>query len=150
VRNDGRGGMNEIEMWGVGRDIERAVDAYAKALPPYRDAQGDLPMNGDFLVSLMVDEAISAREAARGARGRTAGERAQCEDVVRVGDEVNVERRGVARISGRVVSVGRVNVKIRVGYQPVHDGPVYEQTHTVPRSGINIVMRGGEIVCDSR
>lgn len=63
VRNDGHGGANFIDPLGVGREIERAVEAYAEDLPPYRDEHGELSMNGDFLISLMVDEAIQAREA---------------------------------------------------------------------------------------
>jgi hypothetical protein len=61
VRNDGGGGPNHIQTHAV----EMLVEAHAVSLPPQPSEYGPLDMNADFLVSLMIDDAIKLRDRAK-------------------------------------------------------------------------------------
>ena len=59
VSNDGHGGANRIRD----RRIAESVSAYAASLPEEPIGQGrSVRVDADFLISLMVGEAITARE----------------------------------------------------------------------------------------
>jgi len=58
VRNEGCGGPNFIGD----RAVNALVEAHAATLPPEASAYGPLRMSADFLVSLMVGEALEKRD----------------------------------------------------------------------------------------
>ena len=66
VKNDGRGGSNHI----VDMRIHGAVHEYAKGLPPYVGPEIPTPLayTADFLVSMMVQDAIQANNHKKYAR----------------------------------------------------------------------------------
>lgn len=61
---------------------------------------------------------------------------------IKVGDHVRQRaNKQTAGITGEIVSVGRVNVKIKTQYQPAPDGPIYDQVHTLRREDIDDAFR---------
>lgn len=58
VRNDGRGGCNIVSL----NPVWQALQAHAATLPPEPTEHGPLTMTADFLLSLMVEDAIRAHE----------------------------------------------------------------------------------------
>jgi hypothetical protein len=71
-----------------------------------------------------------------------------CGEVVRVGDVVVAygDRRA-AELTGDVISVGRVNVKVHTCVRFRPDGPWYDQEHKVPRDAIKGIVRDGKFLC---
>ena len=63
---------------------------------------------------------------------------------IRIGDSVAAYRPG--GLTGDVISVGRVNVKIHTRVRFAPSGPWYDQTHTVPREQVIAVYRDGAFV----
>lgn len=62
-----------------------------------------------------------------------------------IGDEIQAS---YGDLTGKVISVGRVNVKIQTQFRASPMGPWFEQIHTVPKHLINLVMRDGKIIHD--
>jgi len=54
ARNDGGGGSNDTDF--DDRELEEQFYAYCKSLPPNRSGSFELPMNGDFYISILVDK----------------------------------------------------------------------------------------------
>lgn len=60
VRNDGHGGPNLIQ----GHEVNTAIEAYCKTLPP----DDGLTVTADYLISVLVSNALQAREDAKAKR----------------------------------------------------------------------------------
>lgn len=61
VSNEGRGGSN----WIQDNSTQTAVSEYARTLPDEQDEHGSLKMNDDFLISIMVENALQERDDAK-------------------------------------------------------------------------------------
>ena len=68
-------------------------------------------------------------------------------DVVKTAPRVGLHSYGLDGMTGKVLSLGRVNVKLHVDYQPAPNGPVYPQEHRVPVGHVDWVERDG-FVCE--
>ncbi len=69
AKNDGQGGSNFLRF--KERDVEKAFYVYAKSLPPDVSQYGELPMDGDFLISTMVEKIADEKDWQRRCRTKT-------------------------------------------------------------------------------
>lgn len=66
---------------------------------------------------------------------------------LRVGDEIRAYGdRHAAELFGKVQSVGPVNIKVFSVVRFAPNGPRFEQTHTVPKSAVNMIARDKKLM----
>lgn len=63
VSNDGRGGNNRIEL--TNNSLLKPMIEWANAQPAVKSSVGELPMNLDFYLSILVDNELVMRQAKR-------------------------------------------------------------------------------------
>lgn len=62
VKNDGRGGCNDVDL--IDRGAYGELNKYAESLPPVKSefSSEDLPMDLDFLISTLVEEYLVKKD----------------------------------------------------------------------------------------
>jgi len=55
-------------------------------------------------------------------------------------------RKSGSSLAGTVISVGRVNVKIKLSVRFSPTGPWIDQLHIVPKNEIKFIVRSGQLV----
>lgn len=67
VENDGHGGPNMVHPWQVGKEI----DDYAKTLPPKEMFGQMVPISGDYLISLILEEHLLEKDLKKDLKKKT-------------------------------------------------------------------------------